>query len=49
MAIGKCTDVFRGILFLDKEGGWLEDLSMEEFPMRGKNFHERSAGFSNIA
>jgi len=38
---------------LDREGvegrefTW-EDLSMEEFFMRGENFHEGGAGFSNI-
>ena len=38
MVIGKCTDVFRGILFclgvgLRRGGAMLEDLSLEEYVM----------------
>ena len=50
MVIWKCTEVFRGIFRL---GGWrrrdmLGELSLEEFVMGEKKFHEGSAGFSSI-
>ena len=51
MVIGKCTDVFRGIFGWRRdweEGDILGELSMEEFVIEEENFHEQSAGFSNI-
>ena len=54
MALGKCTDVFRGIFFglgegkVDGVGVTREDLSMEEFVMREEHFNEGGAGFSSI-
>ena len=49
MAIGKCTDIFRGIFFGLGGGGLIwEDLSMEEFVMGEENFPEGVAGFSSI-
>ena len=51
MVIGKCTDVFRGILWLGeglRRGDMLGELSIEEFGMGEENFHEGSSGFSSI-
>ena len=52
MVIGKCTDVFRGIVFF-LGGGWgegamWEDLSLEEYVMGAEKFNEKGAGFSSI-
>ena len=53
MAIGKCTDVFRGVLFgLGWREGWgegamWEDLSLEECVMEEEKFNEKGAGFSS--
>ena len=52
LAIGKYTDVFRGVL----SGGWgvkgsgftWEDLSKKEFIMGEENFHEGTPRFSSI-
>ena len=52
MVIGKCTDVFRGILFclgVGLRGGAMwEDLSLEESVMGEEKFNEKGAGFSSI-
>ena len=52
MVIGKCTDVFRGILFCLgvglRRGAMLEDLSFEESVMGEELFNEKGAGFSSI-
>ena len=53
MVIGKCTDVFRGICLVGGGWGWglgatWKDLSLEEFVMGEKEFHEEGGGFSRI-
>ena len=52
MVIGKCTDVFRGILFCLgvglRGGGYVGDLSLEESVMGEEKFNEKGAGFSSI-
>ena len=53
MVIGKCTDVFRGFFFGwgdegFRGGGYVGDLSMEEFVMGEETFHEGGAEFSSI-
>ena len=51
MVIGKCTDVFRGIFWLGeglRRGGYVGELSIEEFVVGGEYFHEGSAGYSSI-
>ena len=50
MVTGKCTDVFRGIVWFRGrvEGGTWEDISMEELLMGEDNFNEGGAGFSSI-
>ena len=50
MVIGKCTDVLRGIFFVEGggEGAMLKDLYLEEFITGKEKFHEGSAGFSRI-
>ena len=52
MVIGKCTDVFRGILFCLGVGlrrwAMLEDLSFEEYVMGEEKFNDKGAGFSSI-
>jgi len=52
MVIGKCTDVFRGILFCLgvglRRGAMLENLPLEESVMGEEKFNEKGAGFSSI-
>ena len=52
MVIGKCTDVFRGILFCLRvrlrRGAMLEDLSLEESVMGEEKYNEKGVGFSSI-
>ena len=52
IVIGKCTDVFRGILLVGRDkklkGVTWDDLSMEEFVMREENFNEGGTAFSSF-
>ena len=52
MVIGKCTDIFRGILLVWgvglMGGAMWEDLFLEEYVMGEEKFNEKGAGFSSI-
>ena len=51
MVIGKCTDLFRGIFWFGvglRGGGYVGDLSLEEYVMGQEKFNEKGAGFSSI-
>ena len=51
MVIGKCTDVFRGILFCLgvglRRGGYVGG-SLDESVMGEEKFNDKGAGFSSI-
>ena len=52
MVIGKCTNVFRGILFCLgvglRRGSYVGGISLEESVMGKEKFNEKGAGFSSI-